>query len=95
MTASITDFSQFVDLRRMVGQGDTGALREVAGQFEALFIQTLLKNMREASLGEGMFDDAPSMRSSVAGPAASRLRGVFGQVDMLVQIGDAVIDHKR
>ena len=54
MTAAITDFSQFVDLRRMAGQNDRAALEEVAGQFEALFIQTLLKNMREASLGDGL-----------------------------------------
>lgn len=31
-------------------------LREVAGQFEALFVQMMLKNMRAASLGEGLFD---------------------------------------
>jgi len=54
MTAAITDFSQFVDLRRMAGQNDRAALEEVAGQFEALFIQTLLKNMRDASLGDGL-----------------------------------------
>ncbi len=58
MSASITDFSQFVDLRRIAGQGDNKALREVAGQFEALFIQTLLKNMRDASIGEGLFGDS-------------------------------------
>ncbi len=58
MTASITDFSQFVDLRRMAGEGGGEALREVASQFEALFIQTLLKNMRDASLGEGLFGDS-------------------------------------
>jgi flagellar protein FlgJ len=58
VTASITDFSHFTDLRRIAGQGGDAALREVAGQFEALFIQTLLKNMREASLGEGLLGNS-------------------------------------
>lgn len=61
MTPSVTDFNQFPELRRMVGEGgESGdaALREVAGQFEALFIQTLLKNMRDASIGEGLFGDS-------------------------------------
>ncbi len=31
-------------------------LRKVAGQFEALFVQMMLKNMREASLNEGMLE---------------------------------------
>lgn len=32
------------------------SLREVARQFESLFARMLIKSMREASLGEGMFD---------------------------------------
>lgn len=32
------------------------ALREVAEQFEAMFLQLLLKQMRDASLGDGLFD---------------------------------------
>jgi flagellar protein FlgJ len=35
---------------------DLATLREVAGQFEALFIQMMLKSMRDARLGEGIFD---------------------------------------
>ncbi len=54
MTASITDFSQFTELRRAAGQNSREALAEVAGQFEALFIQSLLKNMREASFGDDL-----------------------------------------
>ncbi len=54
MTVSITDFSHFSGLRQRAGSDDPQALREVAGQFEALFIQTLLKNMRDASLGDGL-----------------------------------------
>ena len=35
-------------------------LREVAGQFEALFISMMLKSMREASLADGIFDSSQS-----------------------------------
>ena len=52
MTNAITDFSQFAGLRLAADNKDPAVLREVAGQFEALFIQTLLKNMRDASLGD-------------------------------------------
>lgn len=58
MTATITDFSQFTGLRSAANQNDPAALREVAGQFEALFLQSLLKNMREASLGDPIFGDS-------------------------------------
>lgn len=55
MTAAITDFNQYTELRTAAGQNDPAALREVASQFEALFLQTMLKNMREASLGDPIF----------------------------------------
>ncbi|NNF41044.1 MAG: flagellar assembly peptidoglycan hydrolase FlgJ [Woeseiaceae bacterium] len=58
MTATITDFSQFTGLRAAANQNDPAALREVAGQFEALFLQSLLKNMREASLGDPVFGNS-------------------------------------
>lgn len=58
MTATITDFNQFTGLRAAAVQNDPAALREVAGQFEALFLQTMLKNMREASLGDPIFGDS-------------------------------------
>ena len=52
MTGAITDFNQYAGLRLAAENKDPKVLREVAGQFEALFIQTLMKNMREASLGD-------------------------------------------
>ena len=55
MTASITDFTQFTGLRAAAENRDPAALREVASQFEALFLQTMLKSMREASLGDPIF----------------------------------------
>lgn len=56
--AAVTDFGQFAALRRGAEQNDPAALREVAGQFEALFIQSMLKNMRDASLGDSLFGDS-------------------------------------
>lgn len=55
MTAAITDFEQFTALRAGASRQDPAVLEEVAGQFEALFIETLMKNMRSASLGEPLF----------------------------------------
>ena len=60
MTSSITDFGQFHALRAGAQHNDPDVLREVAGQFEALFIESLLKNMREASLGDPIFGDSHS-----------------------------------
>jgi len=58
MTAAITDFTQYTGLRAAAGQNDPAALREVASQFEALFLQSMLKNMREASLGDPIFGNS-------------------------------------
>lgn len=58
MTAAITDFNQFTGLRAAAERNDPAALREVAGQFEALFLQSMLKNMREASLGDPIFGNS-------------------------------------
>ena len=55
MTTAVTDFHQFAELRRAADQRDPAVLEKVAGQFEALFIDTVMKNMRSASLGEPIF----------------------------------------
>jgi flagellar protein FlgJ len=46
---SYTDFSALGELRGKAQRNESGALRESAQQFEALFIQMMLKSMREAS----------------------------------------------
>lgn len=43
-------------LRRDASQDPQAALRQAAGQFEALFMQQLLKSMRDAMPKSGMFD---------------------------------------
>jgi len=46
---SYNDFSALGELRGKAQRNDAGAARESAEQFEALFIQMMLKSMREAS----------------------------------------------
>lgn len=95
MTAAITDFNQFTGLRAAADQNDPAALREVASQFEALFLQTMLKNMREASLADPIFGNSDQhemyqgmMDQQLALEMASG-KGV-GLADMLVrQLGAA------
>ena len=51
-----TDLSGFAALRQ-AAQGDgKAALPVVARQFEAIFTQMMLKSMREAGMGDGLFD---------------------------------------
>ncbi|MEM8548603.1 MAG: flagellar assembly peptidoglycan hydrolase FlgJ [Pseudomonadota bacterium] len=59
--STVTDFSQYTALRADAVHGDGArsgkALREVATQFEALFVQQMLKSMRDASFGDPLFPD--------------------------------------
>ncbi|NBW54111.1 MAG: hypothetical protein EBR42_02235 [Betaproteobacteria bacterium] len=73
---SYSDFSALGELRGKAQRNDAGAARESAEQFEALFIQMMLKSMREASSAmksdllhnnaqetfEGMYDKEISMQ---------------------------------
>lgn len=62
MTAPVNSANVYTDLHgleqmRHNVKGDSEAdLRAAAQQFEALFIQQMLKSMREANLSEGLFD---------------------------------------
>ena len=62
ITQTAVDFSGLNELRRSatVDQKDQETLKQVAGQFESLFIGMMLKSMRQASLGEGIFDSSQS-----------------------------------
>lgn len=61
MTSAITDFTQYTTLRKAAGENDPAALREVANQFEALFLQTMLKSMRDASIGDPLFGESEQL----------------------------------
>ncbi len=51
-----TDFQGLSSLKAAAGQQNPAALEKVAEQFEAIFLQTMLKSMRAASLGDGILD---------------------------------------
>lgn len=56
------DFQGLAELRRSSNKdgNDVETMRQVAGQFESLFINMMLKSMRQASLAEGVFDNSQS-----------------------------------
>lgn len=55
-----TDFNSLTELRGRVRDNDPEAVREVADQFEALFVQMMLKSMRDATEKGGLFDNDQS-----------------------------------
>ena len=59
-TKAYTDFSQFAEMRRNAQQAPNSSLEEVAKQFESLFINMVLKSMRDASFGDPLFDSNQS-----------------------------------
>ncbi|VAW94111.1 Flagellar protein FlgJ [peptidoglycan hydrolase] [hydrothermal vent metagenome] len=54
------DMSSFADMRRLAREDSGTALRQVAEQFEAIFMQMMLKSMRDASMGNSLFDSDQS-----------------------------------
>lgn len=55
-----TDFQDLTKLRHEAGQNSEQALEKAARQFEGLFVQMMLKSMREAGQGEGLLDNDQS-----------------------------------
>ncbi len=103
MTASIdpsvyTDMQSLAQLRGKVRADGSDqspeTLRKVAGQFEAMFINMMLKTMRESSLGEGLMDNDQTkfyqgMYDQQISQELTKGKGL-GLADMLVrQLGGA------
>ena len=88
-TRSYLDFQGLGELKGRAARDGQAALRETAQQFEAMFLQMMIKSMREsidksdlmqsehADLFEGMFDREVSL--------AMARRNSLGLADMLVQ----------
>jgi len=55
-----TDFSGLAALRARAREDREAALDQVSRQFESLFLQMMLKSMRDASLGGGLLDSKQS-----------------------------------
>ncbi len=89
-----TDFQGLARLRAQARQESPQALREAAQQVEALFLQMMLKSMREASTGEGIMDNEQTkmfqgMYDQQLGIELSKGKGL-GLADSLVrQLGRA------
>ena len=50
------DFSGLAELKHQAREDQAGATAKVARQFESLFVQMMVKQMRQASFGGGIFD---------------------------------------
>ncbi|MDH5189958.1 MAG: flagellar assembly peptidoglycan hydrolase FlgJ [Gammaproteobacteria bacterium] len=82
-----TDFNGLAQLRRDVRNDSPEAIKKVAEQFEALFLQMMLKSMRDASFGDELFDSSQSdmyrdMFDQQIAITLSKRRGL-GLADML------------
>ncbi len=55
-TSVYNDFSGLAQLKLQARQDSSGAREKVARQFESLFIQMMLKQMRQAGFGGGLMD---------------------------------------
>lgn len=87
--AIYTDFSGLAELKRQAKNDPDASLRKVAEQFEAIFMQMMLKSMREANFGDPLFDSSQSefyqgMHDSQLAMHMSQ-QGNMGLADMLVQ----------
>ena len=54
------DFSRFSELRNIARNNSDQGIQHVAEQFESLFMQMMLKSMRQASFGGGLLDSDQS-----------------------------------
>lgn len=55
-----TDFSGLAKLKNEARKESPEALKQVAKQFESIFLKMMLKNMRDAKLSDGIFDSDQS-----------------------------------
>jgi Rod binding domain-containing protein len=56
--AIYNDFTQFTTLRAQAAKNPNAALEEVAAQFESIFLQQMLKSMRDATVKSDLFDSS-------------------------------------
>ena len=95
-----TNFQGFSDLRLAARDNSPEALEEVAKQFEAIFIQMMLKSMRDASIADGIFDsDQTELYMGMFDQQISlelAARKSFGIADMMVkQLSENIESQKN
>jgi flagellar protein FlgJ len=59
-TALYHDFSGLTTLKRQAREDQAGTVEQVARQFESLFVQMMVKQMRQASFGNSLFESSQS-----------------------------------
>lgn len=60
VTPTYTDFSDINAMRAQARVDPQASLKQVAKQFEGIFIQMMMKSMRDASMGDPIFDSDQS-----------------------------------
>ena len=84
-----TDFSGLAELRRQARDNPDSSLRAVAQQFESLFIQMMLKSMRDASFEDPLFgsEQTEFYRDMYDQQMALNMssKGSLGLADLLMQ----------
>lgn len=76
---NVFDVGNLTALKRQMKDGDPKSMKAVAQQFESLFLQMVLKSMRDASPREGMFDsDQTRMYESLLDQQMAQVLGAKG-----------------
>ncbi|MDO5101619.1 MAG: flagellar assembly peptidoglycan hydrolase FlgJ [Lautropia sp.] len=90
-----------LDGLKTAAPGDREAIRQVAQQFEALFMQQILKSMRDATMKSGMFD-GPGMDvfngmldSQLATKATGKPGGLAAMIEQQLLGNPDVVSHPR
>lgn len=90
-----TSFDGLAKLKNDARNNSPEALKQTAKQFEAIFINNVLKSMREAKLADGAFDNNESkfFTEMYHHQLAENLSGSLGLADMIVkQLGGGQAD---
>lgn len=108
MSARSTDAAQglaidgrTLDGLRPAAPGDREAIRQVARQFEALFMQQILKSMRDATMKSGMFDGPGTdvfngmLDSQLATKATGRPGGLSAMIERQLLGDPDSVGHPR
>ena len=58
MAASLNAVASIAELRSAAARDPKAAIRETAKQFESIFMQQIMKSMREATMSSGMLENS-------------------------------------
>ena len=80
MAASLNAVASIADLRSAAARDPKAAIRETAKQFESIFMQQIMKSMREATMSSGMLENSGTQMGSEMLDAqyATRMAGLPG-----------------